>query len=211
MSKLRADQQTALGESEELKLAKAVLAETCTALQQLLHNEDSQSVVGRTTASSNDTTHCSQQQADNGPDTTTTSLLARLKTLTRETEVTLTSRRPTPPQDHTVSSSESDDLKTISERPPSSCPQCVQLHGQLSTALGALNDRSSAKYGDLLRENFALTQEVAMAKKELSHGAKQFEMLTSYLHEYQSNSTKKVRRGGVGVVFVTTIKSCKRI
>ena len=40
------------------------------------------------------------------------------------------------------------------------CSGCGQLRRELEDALHMLNDTSSAKYGDLLRENFALTRKV---------------------------------------------------
>lgn len=40
------------------------------------------------------------------------------------------------------------------------CSGCGQLRSELDAALLKLNEQSCAKYGDLLRENFTLTQKV---------------------------------------------------
>lgn len=42
-----------------------------------------------------------------------------------------------------------------------SCSGCGQLKCELDAALLKLNEQSCAKYGDLLRENFTLTQKVS--------------------------------------------------
>ena len=41
------------------------------------------------------------------------------------------------------------------------CSGCGQLRSELDAALLKLNAQSCAKYGDLLRENFTLTQKVS--------------------------------------------------
>ena len=41
-----------------------------------------------------------------------------------------------------------------------SCQECQRLQWELDTALRALNDRSCARYGDLLREKFSLKIQV---------------------------------------------------
>ena len=41
------------------------------------------------------------------------------------------------------------------------CSGCGQLKQELDTALRVLNDQSCAKYGELLRQNFTLTQKVS--------------------------------------------------
>ena len=40
------------------------------------------------------------------------------------------------------------------------CSGCGQLKQDLDTTLQVLNDQNCAKYGDLLRSNFSLTQKV---------------------------------------------------
>lgn len=54
---------------------------------------------------------------------------------------------------------ENEAIKEAATSDPS-CSGCGQLRRELEDALHMLNDTSSAKYGDLLRENFALTRKV---------------------------------------------------
>jgi hypothetical protein len=44
--------------------------------------------------------------------------------------------------------------------PTTACVQCHELNRQLGVAVDALNNRSYAKYGDLLHSNFTLQQKV---------------------------------------------------
>ena len=53
------------------------------------------------------------------------------------------------------------DTNTVTAECGETCSGCGQLRRELDAALLILNEQSCAKYGDLLRDNFALTQKVA--------------------------------------------------
>ncbi len=105
-------------------------------------------------------------------------------------------------------------LSTSGEEPSPSktppCSSCEQLQSEMDSVLATLNSRSTARYGDVLRQNLTLQQQVelmlptllcvrlcslqvASQRRELSRGEEQFHKLSLYLQEYQSNSSQKVR------------------
>ena len=76
----------------------------------------------------------------------------------REAELEAITHQKDKEQDTTVIAAESSGCGQT-------CSGCGQLRSELDAALLKLNERSCAKYGDLLRENFTLTQKVGRDTK----------------------------------------------
>ena len=102
-----------------------------------------------------------------------------------------------------------------------SCNGCGQLREEFGVALKSLSDGDHSKYGDLLRENFALKQKVKIiiyncyfvmyvafssfgcvylqlgeTEREFAQAKKEaldeFERITLYMQDYKSKSSEKV-------------------